>query len=253
MKNNLRMLVYILLLSLILGSCKVSYLCTYQTYLDGSPNESIEFNDSIINVSFSPKPNGIYFDIENLTKNNLYLIWDKSYFIEPSGSSSKPLNTDILETNSAIRDKENYESVIPQGGHFMRFTCSAKNISLFSMYNSLTFYNEATKTISSNSDYSEFYLTGRYWYPGSKRSYSSKSEIPSLDKAEITVIQKFISNNNKLGLGFTIKDKDKEIEYHFKFPIKKVVLSKKTADDYLYIPSYELNKDNAFNSVKIER
>lgn len=250
MKTKLNFLIFSLLL---VSGCKISYLVTYENYLVGSPNESLQYSDSILKIAFIPKPNGITFDIENLTKNNLYLIWDKSYFIDPNGGSSKPLNTDILETNSAIREKENYESVIPQNAHFMRFTSAATKISEFSIYNSSTVYSEIGKSVNTNTEYSKFYLTGKYWYTGSKRSYNSKSEISNLDKQEISTVQKYIANNNNLGLGFTIKNKDKEAEYHFKFPIKKAIISKKTPSDYIYIKSYELNKNNEFNPTIIER
>jgi hypothetical protein len=226
---------------------------SYHTYLDGSPNESLNFKDSIISISFDPRSNGIYFDVENLTKNNLYLIWDKSYFIEPSGNSSKTLNTDILETNSTIRDKENNESVIPQGGHFKRFTCSAKNVSLFSVYNSLTFYNEVSKTTNTYADYSKFYQTGSYWYLGSKRDYESKGDIPNIDKQEISKITNFIKNNDNLGFGITIRNKQDIIEYNFKFPINKVQVSKKTNNDIGYVLSYELAKTNKFQAMPFIR
>lgn len=234
------------------SSCKVSYIAAYQTYLDGNLKPSLQFQDSIIKISFDPRPNGIFFDIENLSNNNLYLIWDKSYFVEPSGNSSKLLNTDILVTTSVIREKENYESVIPQGSHFSRFTCSAKNISKFSRFNSVTFYNEISKTINTNMDYSEIWLTGNYWYLGQKRKYFSAKEIPNLDKLETEYVQKYIANNNNLGLGFTLKDKGHEIEYHFKLLIKKVTISKKTGNDFLYQKSYDLEQTNGFKPVKIE-
>jgi len=105
------------MVSVIVSSCKVSYINTYQTYLKNNPEESLHYQDSIISVTFDVKPFGILFDIENLSEKNLYLIWDKSYFINPDGSTSKALNTDILETNSKIVEKENYESIIPQGQH----------------------------------------------------------------------------------------------------------------------------------------
>ena len=253
MKTNLRIIILIVAGCLIIGGCKVLYHHTYYTYLENSPDESLQFKDSVISVIFSVKPNGISFDIKNLTKNNMYLIWDKSYFIDPKGNSSKALNTDVLETNKKILDKENYESVIPQGSHFARFTSSVKNLSLFDTYNSLTIYNEATKSVNSFSDYSEFYQTGTYWYLGLKRNYSSKGDIANLDKAEISLIQKFIPNNNELGMGFTLKYKEKELEYHFKFPIKKVEISRKLSSDYAYTLCYELSKNNGFTPVNLEK
>lgn len=253
MKNKFSLFSFIVLLCLLIASCKVSYLNIYETYLEGSPNESLQFQDSIISVSFVTKPNGIYFDIHNLTKNNLYLIWDRSYFIEPSGSSSKLLNTDILETNSVIREKENNESVIPQQGHFQRFTCSAKNVSLFSSYNSKTLYNEITNTITTQSDYYKFFLIGNYWYPGSKRDLPSKKSLPNVDKLEIAAVQKFVAENNNLALGFTIRNLGKEIEYHFRFPIKNVDICNKTQDDIQYIVRYHLDKNTNFKSSEIDQ
>lgn len=250
MKTKLNFLIFLLLL---LSGCKISYLVSYENYIEGTADESLQYSDSTIKITFIPRPNGIAFDIENLTKNNLYLIWDKSYFIEPNGSSSKPLNTDILETNSAIREKENYESVIPQKAHFSRFTSAATKLSEFSIYNSLSLYDETSKSISTTTEYSKFYSTGKYWYTGSKRSYSTKSEIPNLDKQEITTVKKYITNNDNLAVGFTIKNKEQEKEYHFKFPIKKAIISKKTVNDFAYLQSYELNKENAFNAIEIKR
>ena len=246
MKSTIRAILNILLITLILSSCKVSYLVTYQTYLEGNPEESSEYSDSIIKVKFETKPNGILFDIENLTTNNLYLIWDKSYFIEPDGESSKAFNQDVLETAVSIRDKENYESVIPQKAHFKRFTCSSKNISLFSIYTSLTFYSEALKSINTNADYSKFNKTGTYWYLGENMSYSEKSEIPILNSIVAYKVQKEINERNSLSMGFTIKDKEQEIEYHFKFPLKKAEIFNKTSQDITYRKVIEFDKENGF-------
>jgi len=247
MKSINRAILSILLITLILSSCKVSYLVTYQTYLEGSSGESSEFNDSIINVRFDARPNGILFDIENLTSNNLYLIWDKSYFIEPNGESSKALNQDVLETTGSIRDKENYESIIPQKAHFKRFTCSSKNISLFDIYTSLTFYSEALKSLNTVADYSKFYKTGTYWYLGEDINYSSKNEIPVLNGRIAFKTQREINENNNLALGFTIKNREIETEYHFKFPIKSAEIYNRTSSDQSYKKIFELSKENNFD------
>jgi hypothetical protein len=246
------LIIIILIITTLISSCKISYLVSYQTYLNGYPKDTLLYNDSIIKVKFETKPNGIYFDIENLTKNNLYLIWDKSYFIKPNGESSKALNSDVLETNSSIGNKENYESIIPQNGHFDRYTCSSKDISFFQVYKSTVFYNEATKVINTYTDYSEFYKRRCYWYLGEKKQYSGKKEIPSLDKQEISKIQEFVNNNDKLAMGFTIRNKEKEIEYHFEFPIKKVEIYKKIPTDVLYIKAFELSKNNHFQILNID-
>jgi len=242
--------IIILLLGLMAG-CKVYYHNTYQTYLEGSPDESLSFKDSLIMVIFDPKPNGIVFDVQNLTKNNLYLIWDKSYFVKPDGSSSKSLNTDVLETSKTIVEKENYESIVPQQGHFIRFTCSSKDINFFSVYNSSTIYNEALRTINSITDYSRFFYSGAYWDLSSISKADSKKSVPNLDRAQITEVQKFILKNNELGMGFTLKNKGKEYEYHFKFPIKKVTISRRTQNDYGYKECYELTKANQFNATNL--
>ena len=253
MKSINRAILSILLITFILSSCKVSYLVTYQTYLEDSPGESSEYRDSIINVKFDTKTNGILFDIENLTTNNLYLVWDKSYFIEPNGESSKALNSDVLETTAEIRNKENYESVIPQKAHFKRYTCSSKNISLFSIYTSLTFYSEALKSFNTIADYSKFYKTGTYWYLGENMSYSGKSEIPILNSIVADKVHKEIIEKNNLAVGFTIKNKEKEIEYHFKFPLKKVEVFNKTSQDVTYRKVVEFNKENDFKPTTSER
>ena len=132
----------------------------------------------------------------------MFLIWDKSYFIEPTGNSSKALNTDILETNQKILAKENYESVIPQESHFARFTSSAKNLTSFSMYNSLTIYNEVTKTLNTNQAYSKFYLTAPYWYLGTKKGYETKADIEKCKKCKKADIASF----NAILYKYTRKD-----------------------------------------------
>lgn len=251
-KGHLILIISFLTTTIFLSSCSIYYKVEYQTYLEGSPNESLQYRDSLVNVSFDPKPNGIYFNIENLKKNNLYLIWDKSYFIEPNGSSSKSLNIDVFETPSPIREKENYESVLPQGYRLKSFTCSSKDISIFSTYNSLTLYNQLTNSINIYSDYNEFYLLGKYWYLGEKVSYSSKSEIPKINENEVSLIQKYIKDNNNLSMGFTIRNKNNEFEYHFKFPIKKVVVLNRKGQNGFYTKIVELNKDNEFKSISLE-
>ena len=233
-------------------SCSVSYLVSYQAYIENSPKESLQYSDSTIKVTFNPIINGVVFDIENLTQNNLFLIWDKSYFIEPTGNSTKLLNTDLFETAPEIKDKENYESILPKNGHFIRFTCSANNTTAFSKIYSTSFYNAVTHTITTNTDYSKEYLTAKYWYPGSESSYSTKRDIARFDNFEIKTVQDFIKNHDKLGLGFTIRNKDKEVEYHFRLPIKKAIISSKKSSDYVYKPIYELDKSNDFKAVKIE-
>jgi hypothetical protein len=246
-KNNAILLAAILI---VISSCKLSYLTNYETYLLDDPEQDLVFSDSIISIRFDTKPNGIIFDIENHTDRNLFLLWDKSYFVDPSGNSSKLLNTDILETTKSITEKENYESIIPKGEHFRRFTCSVKNLSFFQTYNSYSILNEATNTISMNSYYNEFFLGGKYWYLGSKREYGSKSEIPTLDMLECREVKNFIQNNDQLGMGITIKNQDKEIEYHFKFRIKCVIISKKLPSDELFLPNFQLCKDDNFE-VKV--
>ncbi len=236
---------------LILSSCKVSYIVTYQTYLEGNPEESNEFIDSIMKINFDPRPHGIDFDIENLITNNLYLIWDKSYFIEPSGESSKALNQDVLVTASSIRDKENYESVIPQRAHFKRFTCSSTNISFLNTIESFSHYSELLKSINTYTITNKSWSSSVYWYIGEDISYSSKSEIPMLNNRVVNKALKEINEKNNLAIGFTIKDKDKEIEYHFKFPIKKVEIYNRTSSDAKYTKIFELNKDNNFKVISL--
>jgi len=251
MKSFVKAIYIFIVASFIFSSCKVSYIVTYQTYLEGSPEESNEFIDSIMKINFDPRPHGIDFDIENRVTNNLYLIWDKSYFIEPSGESSKALNQDVLETASSIRDKENYESVIPQRAHFKRFTCSSKNISFFNTSESFSHYSELLKSINTYTITNKSWSSSVYWYIGENIPYSSKSEIPVLNNRVVNKALKEINEKNNLAIGFTIKDKDKEIEYHFKFLIKKVEIYNRTSSDAKYVKIFELNKDNNFEIIPL--
>jgi hypothetical protein len=252
MKTTTKIFLYFTLFTFLLESCKVTYQVSYDTLIEGSKDGALQYNDSLVKIVLNPQANGVFFEIENYTKNSLYLIWDKSYFIEPNGGSSKLFNPDIFITTSIIRDKENYESIIPQMGHFARFTASATHLSEFSVFRSSTIFSENPSTIHSNTAYAKFYITGNYWYTGSTRQYSSKKDIPNLDKQEISTVQKFIKNNNQLGLGFTIRDKNKELEYNFKLVFDKAIISKKMPDDFLFTPVYELSKKDGFEPVKIE-
>lgn len=238
----------------IMVGCKVSYLYTYDTYLENSPIKSLTFTDSLIRVDFYPLPNGVQIDIENLSPQNLYLDWEQSYFIKPDGSTSKALNTDILETSKDIVDKDNNVSIIPKGSHFIRFTCSAKDIDFFAFQTTSVFHNRITNTYNISSGYSEFFKRRPYWLLGGDRQYNSKSELPSYHQNEAIRVQEFILNNNNLGLGFTLKYKGTELEYHFRLPIKSSTVFMKTSDDTFsgYLPVFHLAEANGFRPMSVK-
>lgn len=210
---------------LLFSACRTTYLVSYDSYLTNSPSKSLNFNDNRFEFSFIPVSNGIWFSIKNNSNQTAYLVWDKSYFIEPSGNSYKALDYDAIVVTDEVARKENNESPIPANSTFSRFTTSNTNVtkfkehyttsttvySYFSKYNySATFHNEF---------YNEFFDIGAYWK--TQLNYPSKYSEFFLDR-ECKNIKEDILLNNKLGLGLFIKQNEELYEYRFDFRIKQV-------------------------------
>jgi hypothetical protein len=213
-----------ILLSIFFVSCSLEYKYFYLTYLDNSEDKTLAYQDSILKFSFYPQPNGIYFEIQNLSNENIFLLWDGSYFIDPSNNSSKALNTDILSTENKIVSKENYESIIPKKGTFRRFTTSAKNLSYFQKIDVSTYTISPTYTLQ-NTNYEERYLPNSYWITSSKIPYDgTKEDFRIKHGNEMKKMNEFLKLNNNLGLGFTFRKGEKKLDYDFKIKIDKVIV-----------------------------
>jgi len=213
------------LLIFIVASCATQYRVVYDTYLEKSDNKSLTFQDENFYFEFLPVPNGVYFKIKNLTTKPAVLIWDRSYFIEPDNNSYKLLNTDILHEEEETRRKTKYESMLPPGAFFSRFTTSAVNVDKFlSIKNKkvssyFEIYNIDFLTTSTEVEYQTFLSYGRYW------PEIGKIKTSKLDK-ELNRIKQYVLTNNSMGIGFGIKSEENILDYKFDFKFKRVTVHK---------------------------
>lgn len=198
-------------MTFIISGCDTVSFVVYKTYLKDSTIDSLHYNDSRFSFDFLPVANSIYFKITNLLDTTAFLIWDKSYFIEPDGNSYNALNTDLLQENETVANKEDNKSIIPQHGTLLRFTTSATNYKKFTAYTTQTvnnlYYNFSISNMSSNS----FYTIGNYWPETIENLNSQPHDISN-----------YVINNNNLGLGLTIRVNDETCEYKFDFKIKEL-------------------------------
>lgn len=230
----------IILLSLIflcLISCETTYYYQYETLLKGSTKQELSFEDEYFYFNFLPRPDGIIFLISNKTNKPAYLIWDKSYFIEPNGNSVKALNTDLLESSSRVAIKENQESILPQHAKFCRFTTAITNFQTvnYSQATSLssTYLNNYFSLSNSNTLFSSFSasVAKNYWPAEVRRpigAWSLENEGKELTD--------YIKQNDNMGLGIYIKQDEKIYEYRFDFKFKRLNVYKNklgTQDKYI--------------------
>lgn len=229
--------IFIVSFALLFISCSTTYKISYDTYLKDSPNKELKFSDDKFEFAFIPVANGIYFTIKNNSDRTAYLVWDKSYFIEPSGNTFKALDIDAINTVNEVARKENNESPIPAKSSFARFTTPNTNLQKFQEFNTVIVNNYFTNYTYSTTFKSDFFDVGAYWVTTLKKEdessgvtyYSEESKIEDddmfLDK-NCKEIKNNILQNNKLGLGFYIKQDDKEYEYRFDFKVNQVNIYK---------------------------
>jgi hypothetical protein len=206
--------IFSLIFSCFFFGCATTYLTRYETHLLNSDPKTLHFKDDKFEFSFEPVPNGIYFMIKNLTDDPAILDWDRSYFIEPNGNSSKLLNVDLIEENSETASKAKYESILPPGADFGRFTTSALRVAKFIKVDS-RYFTIGNMTFH-HTNMNTFYNYGRYW----PEKYSG-TQIETYKR-----IKDYVLNNNKMGVGFSIKTKDTVLNYKFDFRIHKVSVFK---------------------------
>jgi hypothetical protein len=160
-------LIFTIVLIALLASCSYKYHYIYHSYVENSNIKNspaalenniqdtallnpLPYQDSLLKFTFFPQPNGIFFEIQNLSDNNIFLLWDESYFIDPNNNSSKALNTDILNTQQKVIEKQNNESIIPKRGTFRRFTTSSKNLVSIEKIDFTTYYLSPNLTLQNN-------------------------------------------------------------------------------------------------------
>ncbi len=213
----------ILFVTLMLTSCatRSKYFVVYDTYLKGSQPKSLTFQDDKFLFEFLPVPNGVYFNIKNLTSSPAVIIWDRSYYIEPNNNSSKLLNMDIFQEERETLLKTKYESILPPGANFNRFTTSALNVDKFQNIDksiisaNMTMGNYNISMTSADWKYSEFFTYGRYW---SDIGNILQSELPQ----KLEDVKDYILNNNNMGIGMAIQINHEIVDYRFDFKFKNV-------------------------------
>lgn len=249
--------IFPVLLSL-LTSCSYKYRYIYNTYVestniknehtyldqnskDSTASNPLSYQDSLFKFIFYPQPNGVYFEIQNLSDYNIYLLWDESYFIDPSNNSSKALNTDILNTQLKILDKQNNESIIPKRGTIRRFTTSSKNIVSVEKIDFSTYYLSPNLTLQNNY-YNKIYLHNPYWVTASKITYSDKDDAKLQHDLEMDRIKHLVQSNNNLGIGFTFRVGEKKVDYDFKIRINKIFVYRYNEEfgNYMYADSLDI-------------
>jgi hypothetical protein len=196
----------------------------YNTRLENhSPQNDLNYSDSLFNFQFLPVPNGIYFTITNNTKESVSIDWDNSYFTEPSGNTYKALNSDFIGLSNELALKQTNTTIIPPKGKVSRFTTSNKNLSSFSIYTDNNLFYSAlnrVSTYSSISRYDKFVKAGNYWpiyqpYYGEMTQSQMDSSVCKSQTFEI--VKDYMKNNDNLGLGIKVNYKATSKNYDFKF------------------------------------
>jgi hypothetical protein len=248
---------FFLAVSFLISSCSNVYKLAYDTYLvNAKPEKSLHYFDDYLTFDFYPVHNGIYFKVKNLTQESAYIIWDKSYFIAPDGNSSKALNTDILDQDKAISNKEKYESIIPPNAYFSRFTTSALNISRYSFsdISTITGYFSNNKYSSTTVIFNEGFSHENYWPIRLLKSEEvSNTEVNSrrLIPGKLKKTSEYIKENNNLGVGFAIRIGDIVKEYKFDFKFSAVTVYEVSGSEAT--PVYRSMQSNNWEFYKVEK
>jgi hypothetical protein len=213
-----------LLFMVVLSSCATSLFVVYETEMTPSTfwegTESV-FEDSRFVFSFIPSYNGIFFSIKNKTDHAAYIIWDRTYFIQPNGNSYKAVNTDILITSRQIAEKEQYETVIPPRASVARFTTSTTNLGELTYEQAQMISNQlrTAKTPDSmasiiSSD-SVLFGAGQFW-PSHWKVQNLGFTTEVLEEKGDQLLS-YLRDNDNLGVGFYIMHQDEPLEYRFDF------------------------------------
>jgi hypothetical protein len=163
MKHFIISLVCTISIAVLFGCTSYHYFTEYTTHLVNSEPKSLAYKDTVFNFEFLPVPNGVYFNITNLSDIPAILEWDRCYFIEPTGNPSRALNVDGgTREDTHMNEGARNESVIPPHSSFGRFTTSALNVHKFTKIES--YYYLFSKSSGFSSTYcTTFFNYGRYW------------------------------------------------------------------------------------------
>ena len=225
MRRFLTLLVYAAPLIVISSCIPRHYVIQYNTHLLNAEPKSLVYKDTLFEFEFYPVPNGVYFNITNLSNVPAILEWDRCYFIEPSGNPSRALNVDggISEDTHMYEGARN-ESVIPPHSSFGRFTTSALNVQKFTKSESY-YYRFSKSIVYSSTTFYNFYNYGRYWPDYIGPTFEPADSLHKKDIALPGIIG-YVRRNNNMGVGFHIRLKDTVVDYKFDFKIDKISIYK---------------------------
>ena len=236
MKWILASLASLTVMSIVGYAEKPVYRTLYDFYLLGSDSKGLQFKDDKFEFSFNLEPNGIEFTINNISANAAFLEWDRCYFIEPSGDSSKALNFDLIEAGSKKISNDSGESILPANERFIKFTAPVKMISFFEGENSRQLFASYVKrkgvvidTPKMIEDVIRFREIGRY-LPGFKPVFDStvgdtnSFTLNGFNQPSLSEIKNFVHTSNKTGLNLCLKSNGAILKYVFDFRFKWVAI-----------------------------
>lgn len=208
----------------LLSQCSpFSYFTDYHTYLVNSDPKTLAYKDSLFAFEFNPVPNGLYYNITNLSNTPATLEWDRCYFIEPSGNPSRALNIDGVREGSRTNESPTNISIIPPNASLGRFTTSALNVRAITEINSFYYFYKSFGF--SSSTLNTFYDYGRYW-PAYRGPVFAPADSLHKNDLALPSISSYIRNNNNMGVGFCLRVKDTVVEYKFDFKIDNIAIYK---------------------------
>jgi hypothetical protein len=227
--------VFLLVAAVFVSGCSsITYRTGYRAYLVGSAEHTLTYSDSTFAFKFQPTVNGVYYEVHNLTAEIASIEWDRCYFIEPQGNSFKALNTDLLDQNDETSEKSRYESIIPPGAMYARFTTSASNLTDFQSLRAAQIYDYFSDTIEWSVELEQFYRIGRYWpcYMNNGITVINGKRVPvtGTGPSRFEDITGYIRSGNKMGLGISVRHGGELHDYKFDFRVTSVAVYRRKGD-----------------------
>jgi hypothetical protein len=223
MKHFMASLVCAAWLITLSGCTPFKYSIEYKTYLLNSEPKSLVYKDSLFNFKFQPVPNGLYFNITNLSNVPATVEWDRCYFIEPTGNPSRAFNVDGVSEGSRTHELPTNISIIPPQSSFGRFTTSALNVQAIRECESYFYFYEFSGY--SSTTLNTFFNYGRYWPDYTGPVFAPEDSFHKNNIA-LPAISSYVRKNNNMGIGFCIRIKDTSYDYKFDFKIDKMEIYK---------------------------
>ena len=221
MKHFLTALACIAAGIVISGCTSFHYSIEYKTHLLNSEPKSLVYRDSLFAFEFYPVPNGLYFNITNLSNVKATLVWNSCYFIDPTGNPSRALNIDGIIEDTRTREMANNQSVIPPHSSFGRFTTSALNVQAITECTG--YYHFYKYSGYSFTTLNTFFRYGRYWPDYEGPVYEPADSLHKKDIA-LPKISSYVRKNNNMGIGFCIRVRDTTVDYKFDFRIDRIAI-----------------------------